>query len=112
MRRFSHTDFFAVAVADNKQDADWHLNFMKANIDCKGKIMGLGAGESREEKFLKRTVRVDEAGWEYEADQRHVEIIVEQLGLTADSKGVATGTSGEVSLSLVVRAAGRHSSRC
>ena len=36
----------------------------------------------REAKILNRVVRATESGWEYECDQRHVEIILEHLRLT------------------------------
>ena len=39
--------------------------------------------------MLNRTVRFTESGWEYEADQRHVEILVEQLKIDA-AKAVTT----------------------
>ena len=42
----------------------------------------------REGKRLKRIVRAMSDCWEYECDQRHVEFLVEQLGLE-DSKAVA-----------------------
>ena len=54
----------------------------------------------REAKILNRVVQTTQGGWEYECDQRHVEIILEQLDLvqakppgtpgveeTTDSKG-------------------------
>ena len=39
-------------------------------------------GVVREGKILNRVVRATDAGWEYECDQRHVEIILEDLCLT------------------------------
>ena len=52
----------SAACAEDRSAADWHLGFMTKNIDCSGRIMGLGAGGSREEKFLTKVIRVDEAG--------------------------------------------------
>ena len=47
-----------------------------------------------EGKVLNRIIRNTTAGWEIEADPRHAELVVEQLGLT-DEKGVVTpGISG------------------
>ena len=43
----------------------------------------------QEGKILNRVVRVNKEGWEYESDQRHVEIIVEQLELIS-SKSLGT----------------------
>ncbi len=41
-------------------------------------------------RILNGIVTVTEKGLEYEADQRHVEIIVNDLELTSESKGVVT----------------------
>ena len=46
-------------------------------------------GALREAKILNRVVRATEDGWEYECDQRHVEITLEQLGLT-EAKPLST----------------------
>ena len=43
----------------------------------------------KESKILNRVVRATNEGWEYESDQRHVEIIVEQLGV-ANMKPLST----------------------
>ena len=42
--------------------------------------MGLKEGESREERILNRVIRVTEKGWEYEADQRHADLIIQETG--------------------------------
>ena len=44
--------------------------------------------------MLNRIIRCTDSGWEIEADPRHAELVVEQLGL-AEEKGCATpGISG------------------
>ena len=50
----------------------------------KTQILGHSGREGvlREAKILNRVIRATQQGWEYECDQRHVEIILEQLGLT------------------------------
>ena len=50
----------------------------------KTQVVGHSAreGVQRDAKILNRVVRATQDGWEYECDQRHVEIILEQLGLT------------------------------
>ena len=45
--------------------------------------------EQREGRILNRVVRWTEEGWEYEADQRHAEILVERLGMK-EARAVAT----------------------
>ena len=56
--------------------------------------MGGSKGQKAEGKVLNRILRHTADGWEIEADPRHAELVIEQLGLEADS-GVATpGVSG------------------
>ena len=47
-------------------------------FEIKTKLMGLKSGESREERILNRVIRVTEDGWEYEADQRHADLIIQE----------------------------------
>ena len=49
--------------------------------------------EVQEARILNRVIRCTDAGWEYEADQRHRYLIIEQLGLR-DAKAV-TAPGGE-----------------
>ena len=62
------------------------LMWLKAKLDKRFKMKTIVMGHSnkpdvlRESKILNRVVRATRDGWEYESDQRHVEIIVEQLG--------------------------------
>ena len=62
----------------------------------KSKVIGSGngGGELQETRVLDRIVRWTTAGWEYEADQRHAELIVKGLGLE-EAKAVATPAEGE-----------------
>ena len=45
--------------------------------------------EENEARILNRVVRITSTGWEYEADQRHPDLLVKELGLT---KAKATKT--------------------
>ncbi len=42
---------------------------------------------------MNRVIRITEEGWEVEADQRHGEVMVQQLGLE-NAKGVTTPGEG------------------
>ena len=42
--------------------------------------MDEAAREVREAIILNRIIRVTEGGWEYEADQRHADLIVKETG--------------------------------
>jgi hypothetical protein len=62
---------------------------LKERFEIKSKKIGLGKDEVKEARVLTRVVRVTPEGWEYEADQRHAELIVKTLGLE-ESKEVST----------------------
>ena len=70
-------DFVCVGSSTN-------LSWLKARLsdrfEIKTKLMGLKAGESREERILNRVIRVTPEGWEYEADQRHADLIIQESG--------------------------------
>ena len=65
-----------------------HLAWLKKHLEDRFEMKTVLVGHSsepgvvREAKILNRVVRANDAGWEYECDQRHVEIILEHLKLT------------------------------
>ena len=87
IRTLVHGDDF-VSVGRRK-DMRWMEEMLAKRFEIKTKKIGRGKEESREAKVLNRVIRVTEEGWEYEADQRHGELIVRGLGLE-EAKGVAT----------------------
>ena len=62
----------------------WLRTQLEKKFDMKTQILGHSdrEGVQREAKILNRVIRATPQGWEYECDQRHVEIILEQLELT------------------------------
>ena len=52
-------------------------------------VVGHGPGAMMEGRVLNRVVRVTEHGWEYKADQRHAEMILEAMRLNG-AKPVST----------------------
>ena len=50
--------------------------------------LGMSKDCQQEGKVLNRIIRCTDAGWEIEADPRHAELVVEQLGI--EDKGVST----------------------
>ena len=70
-------DFVCVGEAE---DLQWLEKRLKERFEIKSKTMGLKDGESREERILNRMIRVSEHGWEYEADQRHADLIIRETG--------------------------------
>ena len=82
-----HGDDF-VTVGD-RADCEWLKSKLGIRFDIKSKIVGCAEDESREERILNRVIRVTDQGWEMEADQRHADIIVDQLNLK-EANGVKT----------------------
>ena len=62
-------------------DVEWMNDKLKERFQITSMRIGGGANEAREGRILNRIIRRTEAGWEYEADQRHRDLIVEALGL-------------------------------
>lgn len=58
-------------------------------VELKFQIVGSGSDEVKEERILNRVLRVTESGWESEADQRHADILVDQLNFK-DANSVKT----------------------
>ena len=51
-------------------------------FDCKLKgRLGEEDGDLKEARVLNRILRIKPEGWEYEADQRHAELVVRGLGM-------------------------------
>ena len=63
------------------KDMDWLKCVLENEYEIKTQIVGHQAGCQTEGKILNRIVRCTSNGWEYEADPRHAELIIEQLGL-------------------------------
>ena len=75
--------------AGEQGDLDWlELELQKA-YEIQTQKIGPGKDQDREGKVLNRIVRFTSDGWEYEADPRHAELIMEQLGVS-ESKSLST----------------------
>jgi hypothetical protein len=66
------------------EQLDWLRARLEEKFEMKTLLLGHSNREDvqREVKVLNRVLRATKDGYEYECDQRHVEIILEQLGLT------------------------------
>ena len=64
-------------------------------FEIKTKLVGSGSsdGEVTEARILNRIIRRTDAGWEYEADQRHADLIVKETG--ADKASTLSHPGGE-----------------
>jgi len=79
-----HGDDFTALGTD--EQLDWYTAAMQGEFDIKirGRL-GSGPKDDKEIRILNRVVRWTPEGLTYEADQRHAEIIVEELGLQASN---------------------------
>ena len=87
LRTLAHGDDFA--TARKPQDCEWLQEKMRRRFEIKTMVIGGGEKEQREGRILNRVVRWTEKGWEYEADRKHADILVERLGMK-EAKAVAT----------------------
>ena len=83
-----HGDDFTTAGRD--EDLSWFENKIQKFFEVKlrGRL-GSSKGDSKEIRILNRIARYTDGGYEWEADPRHAEIIIQQLGLT-DATSVGT----------------------
>ena len=66
-------DFVSVGSA---QSLKWLKDILEKRFEIKTSIVGRAKDEDSEVRILNRVIRVTEEGWEYEADQRHGELII------------------------------------
>lgn len=92
LKTLVHGDDFI--TSGPRQEALWFKGALEKRFEIKTKIIGTGPDESREERVLNRVVRITEEGWEYEADQRHAELIVRGMNLS-EAKGVKCPSEDE-----------------
>ena len=85
-----HGDDFIISCG--VEEVSWMRGKMEERFTAKVVVIGHGKDEEKEGKVLNRIVRAIPTGWEYEADPRHAEIIVKEMGVQ-DCKAV--GSPGE-----------------
>jgi hypothetical protein len=74
-------DFFATGTA---KELDWFESTLLTRFE--GKVKGRLKECGNELRILNRVVRRTDAGYEWEADQRHAELLIAGAGLTQDSR--------------------------
>jgi hypothetical protein len=85
-------DFFATG---SETDLKWLEKVLSEAFEIKVEILGPGPSHSKEIRILNRVLTWHDWGIGYEADPRHAEIAIEQLGLK-DAKPVGTpGTKAD-----------------
>ena len=71
-------DFISTGPASSLK---WLEKALSAEFKIKTNLIGPDKGDDKELKVLNRIIRYTDNGLELEADLRHAEIIVKQLGL-------------------------------
>ena len=88
-----HGDEFIASGLD--ADLAWLEAQFKERFECKVQIRGPGRGQQREVRVLNRVIRWSKHGILYEANQRHAEIFVRDLGLESAKAAPTAGTREE-----------------
>ena len=92
LRCLVHGDDYA--TAGSHPDLMWMQAELESRFEMKSVVVGHSnaPGVAREGKILNRVVRATTDGWEYECDPRHIELLVEELGLEKSRAVTTPGT--------------------
>ncbi len=71
--------------AGTREDIRWFRQQLDTRSDVKSLVEGVGPEEAMEERLVRHTIRVTVLGWEFEADQNHAELIIQDLQLDGAS---------------------------
>ena len=89
LRTLVHGDDFV--TVGNREDVKWFREKLDQRFQLKTSVVGRGKGEVQETRILNRVLRTTEDGWEYEADQRHGELIIQTLAMEGAKTVVSPG---------------------
>ena len=88
----THVDDFL--CSGERTDLRWLRREIEREFEIKGEIIGRREGEKLSCEFLGRTIRVTPDGYEYEANPKHVKILMQEWGMensrTLSSPGAAS----------------------
>ena len=87
-----HGDDYVTSGQD--EQLDWLEEQLKAAYEIQTQRLGMGPQCEAEGKVLNRIVRCDAGGWRLEADPRHAELVVEQLGVGELRAAATPGIDG------------------
>ena len=90
-------DYFTIGDVDALK---WQQDQLEKTFDMKTAVVGhsCGPGVAKEGTSINRVVRACYAGWEYECDQRHGEVLIEELGLGTGNMFTTSGVEEVVHL--------------
>ena len=60
----------------SRESLSWMKCKLEERFEVKTTLIGHRKGEALEGRVLNRVIRACSAGWEYEGDQRHAELVV------------------------------------
>jgi hypothetical protein len=84
-----HGDGFTILGSPNHLDALQEEFRQRFEVKFRGRL-GPEIGDDKSIKILNRIVEWTERGINYEADHRHVDIVLENLGYQDSTKGLST----------------------
>ena len=92
VRAVIHGDDFTILGFEG--ELDWFRGQIRGNFEVKFRgRLGPGRGDDKAVRILNRVVYWDAEGIKYEPDQRHAEIIIQQLGLKGKKTAVTPGVN-------------------
>ena len=83
------------ALTGGTKELLWCKKMFEAKFEITAKILGHEQGQESEIRVLNRIIRWEAAGVVYEPDQRHVEMIIRELGLESAGSVLTPGTRVE-----------------
>ena len=85
IRCLVHGDDFVVVGARN--ELGWMTERLRGRFEVKTSVVGgrPDLGDVSEARILNRVIRIIPSGWEYEAGQRHADLIIAELGVESMS---------------------------
>ncbi len=93
IRTMVHGDDY-VSVG-SRSEIKWFESELSKKFDIKTSVIGSTPEDQKEVKILNRIVRFTGEGVEYEADPRHVEILIQDMGLQEANPVSSPGTENE-----------------
>ena len=83
----THVDDFL--CSGSREDMRWMTKEIAKEFEIKSETVGSQAGEVREAPFLGRTIRWSEEGYEYEGNQKHAKILLDEWNMN-DAKALSS----------------------
>ena len=93
LRVMVHGDDFI--STGSRESLSWMKCRLEERFEVKTTLIGHRKDEAPEGRVLNRVIRACSAGWEYEGDQRHTELVVGAMEEEEEGGGGESGVGGE-----------------